>query len=1578
MDKKKKKRNMRRKLFPHTGIIEENSFDRFLEEISSVVNSFRSVTLWDSHIYSILIFSYQMWRATSILDYIVAALAYSRRQNCALDIDVKSIQEHLRDIDDSNVNDSVSVDNDGLDPQASFSDIKDAWKVLVKHPLWKKISYLITAAMSIPALQMNKIAFSFAGIDIISFEACERQLKCVDIVDAVLDTFTWISETAWMVFKTGDLKYILYSDSRICRFNDLYMDICAKESSALSGNLPDLASFRSNVNEAIDIIARLQQAKVEDIISQVIERRYSHLCEIQERLILKDKNSAMRFQPIGFSLFGPTKVGKSTLGKLTMNTSLNAMGFSTDFKHQITIEPTEKYHSTMTTDVEGLFIDDLANSKSTFNKDNMSPSTMIIKFFNNISAQAIKAEIKDKGNVFFEFKCGVITTNKKDLDAPIYSNCPESILRRLYHVTVNIKPSYCATGTSTLNTDHPDLQNADLTHDVWLLTIEEVLVVANPATNSSSYRFKPISRTFPGDRDSTDAVDIDLHTYLRFVVLLSQEHKLKQDSLLNATRRFENIRFCSAHSLPTAICTNPNCQLQPNFDEYVIPQLAYGYVLSWVYNLFVPKTDITVRALRWIGYDNINSYVGKKLADVCYSVVTDNLVPFGIKYIPEFIFANRIFRIYYNFVTNNLVHFKCRWLRDTCYYALLALIPLCFLGFINLPQAFLLAFLISILILFLSYIHYCRVRKLRERLLLSRHTLSAYAQGLRDSTVPRNIVIMMTLIGIIKCAQIIYKNKYMKSPHISSLDKDEIEKQPSWFSNLFQVTGQRIPNNTSTNTMVSDQLTNSLSKNLFIASFFDPKVPEVVSRCCAFFPRKGVCILPKHIFYAKGDLLTSPRETLSIEITRHPSVGGKFSFISEFASSVLVAPDLVLLYVPNCPDLKNLIHYFPTDKPTGCGWNTYIRRHFDCSIASTNIYVTHGTASHSGISFPGGTYICDDIGSGACMSIVASKVNPSILGFHIAGRDNLGASILLLKEDLEKGIKLLDNQCCVIVSSNSTMIPEAQFQQKIVNSPIHPKAHVLSYDSNHLLDIIGQSRFGRTISSSVKVSILSESVMDIIGVPNTYGPPQMRPNWNHYNRVTDEVTRPGHMFPPSLLEVAVKDYLSSIYDCIDDYNEKVCPLSLKESIMGTGKRFIEPLPMQTSVGFPVFGKKEKFFVTTYGEHGEVLDRSMGPLLQDEYNRLVTCYSNNERGYPIFAACLKDEVKDVTSTKTRVFTAVPVAFGLLIRKYFLPIVRFLHHYPIQTEIAVGLNAYSLQWDELMSHVTKFATPSLDETGEIGMDYKGYDTRMNSQITRACLWILIHIAEKFGYTEDDLAFMRAMVNDLSHPCVDFNGVLLQLYAMNTSGNNITVQINCIANSLYNRMAYYSIYPGTRVPFRESVAMITYGDDMRGSVHENSREYNFLSVQAFLKEYDVFITAPDKKTDVSTKFFPSHELDFLKRQSNYLPEIGTSLGRLNEDSIFKSLHCNVSSNKVSPEDVASSCIECALHEWFAFGREHYDLRLSQMIKVCERLNLKIPILDVSFDDRVEKWKQKYLGSPNDGNRFTDASCEDIDFIS
>jgi hypothetical protein len=101
---------------------------------------------------------------------------------------------------------------------------------------------------------------------------------------------------------------------------------------------------------------------------------------------------------------------------------------------------------------------------------------------------------------------------------------------------------------------------------------------------------------------------------------------------------------------------------------------------------------------------------------------------------------------------------------------------------------------------------------------------------------------------------------------------------------------------------------------------------------------------------------------------------------------------------------------------------------------------------------------------------------------------------------------------------------------------------------------------------------------------------------------------------------------------------------------------------------------------------------------------------------------------------------------------------------------------------------------------------------------------------------------------------------------------------------------------------------------------------------------------------------QADFLKRKNRFDEDLGHTVGMLDENSIFKSLHSILKSKVVTPMEVASQNIDGALREWFFHGRDTFEMRRSQMIEVQQKSGAFATTLDQSFDDRVADWKLKY----------------------
>jgi hypothetical protein len=159
-----------------------------------------------------------------------------------------------------------------------------------------------------------------------------------------------------------------------------------------------------------------------------------------------------------------------------------------------------------------------------------------------------------------------------------------------------------------------------------------------------------------------------------------------------------------------------------------------------------------------------------------------------------------------------------------------------------------------------------------------------------------------------------------------------------------------------------------------------------------------------------------------------------------------------------------------------------------------------------------------------------------------------------------------------------------------------------------------------------------------------------------------------------------------------------------------------------------------------------------------------------------------------------------------------------------------------------------------------------------------------------------------------------------------------------------------------FRDLCAISTYGDDAKGSVRPGYDNFNHISMAEFLAKNDITFTMPDKKSE-PVAFMSRFEADFLKRKDMYNPDLKQYVGALDENSIFKSLHSIMKSKVVSPLTVSAMNLSGAMREFFFHGRRTYEFRQEQMKKIAKKANLSVPDLDITYDERVAQWKEKYV---------------------
>nr|ULG00077.1 MAG: hypothetical protein [Salisharnavirus sp.] len=1506
---------------------------------------------WLSYLENLTVLGYQIGRASSFTDIFVAVIGYIKMHS-----QKSVIKQVLQLIDDV----TKKCPKSEVIPEAwEADDVLQKWELFRTNTIFTKISYLISAAMSLTVCNVKEIEWSPFGLQLVSIEAAKTQLKAVDVIDALINTFTWMAQVGYRVFQEKSLMPLLYADNKMQKFNEDCDFVLAHAEQVLAGNGMNVQDFEHKTDDVLRQVSELKSVKSSGPTAIWLQQRYSQLIDIKYKIIAKHRNTAIRFAPFGVGLTGPSGVGKSTLSKLVMKTALNAMEFDTDPKRIITKDMFDKYDSTYTSDILGMFMDDVGNGKSQFAQ--VSPTDVIIKFFNNMAAQAVKAELNAKGVVFIAFKVGVLTSNFEDYEVRCYTNKPEAALRRFIHTRVRVKPEYRIQGGVSLNTDHPDLEDCDLCKDVWELDLEECHIYETKE-GEETYKFRILDVTLP-DGTTVHCKNLDLPTYLDAIIALAKKHKKKQSNVVNRSQAFDDMAMCKTCCRPLPLCkckVGPaSCEVDPHgFEQLgdIVVDAAKKSVSGYINKWLSPVNFLNSLC----GYRPVKSMATRQLAGEMTHILNATATPWLVSLTPDWLFRTSVFQKSIELWQHSAAMYDLK--KQMKFGSMLGTGCVC-LGLVTRDRKLTgCALGGSWLFSMGMWAQYrARIRHYRNEYMHRRDALPECAKEARDGFVTKGAFVVSSLVVGLKLFQMWNKNRLSKKEKLdpAGLTREEIENSPGWFGFMMKNLGVQIETSESSKRAHPSHLISTLEKsNLFWAEFH--RADGSKTQCNIFFPRKSVAWFPQHVFYKNSDMHNNaPTSLLTVKVFRHNRPGGEFTFKCEFDTcSKTDELDLVCAYVPNCPDLKNKLKWLPLTAPKGQSLATFVVREKD-EVKTERLAVEHGYYGHKYKDFYGGAYTSQHAKIGACMGpIVLEQKDPAIVGFHIGGNPavNYGVMQTITRAQADKLISDLDAMPGVCISADSEDIPETQYGKKILESKdVHPHCMASKLDSKAYVDVLGSTKQRTMQKSQVQKSILSDAVKEVTGVENKWGPPQLIPNWKGYNATLEHIVNPADMFAPSELERARQDWMKPLKEAMKEYvkTEDFRPMTLKESILGVpGKRFLDALKMNTGMGFPVFGPKSKYFEEI--RDGEVLiDRIPSDIVQKEMARVLDCWKRGVRAYPVTTATLKDEPTPLEKEKVRVFQAAAVALSIYIRMYFLPVARFLSLHPLLSESAVGINAFSDEWETLMGHANKYA----DDNKVIAWDYSKYDVRMNSQVTRAVFLSFIELAEVGGYDEESLRIMRNMIVDIVHPLIDYNGTLLMAYNMNTSGNNVTVNVNSTAGSFYVRMGFFNVYPNER-DFRKCVAAMTYGDDFKGSVHQDFREFDFFSFQKYLADHGMKVTLPDKSDD-AVSFMEEKDADFLKRKSVFIPEINTSIGCLDESSIFKSLHCNLKSKKTLPETVAVSCIETAMHEWFAHGREHYEMRAKQMQEVCRKVNLPVPAAYTTFDERVENWLYKYKSS-------------------
>jgi energy-coupling factor transporter ATP-binding protein EcfA2 len=502
---------------------------------------------------------------------------------------------------------------------------------------------------------------------------------------------------------------------------------------------------------------------------------------------------------------------------------------------------------------------------------------------------------------------------------------------------------------------------------------------------------------------------------------------------------------------------------------------------------------------------------------------------------------------------------------------------------------------------------------------------------------------------------------------------------------------------------------------------------------------------------------------------------------------------------------------------------------------------------------------------------------------------------------------------------------------------------------------VGSSNSAAFFKTKARPTIIADDVKERYPDADYAGPKFGRSMWPK-SAVYAMNSTPG--LPPDHLEWAACDYLDGFKSLPKILSENVRPLTWEETLNGIdGSKFIGCLNFSTSMGSGFTGTKDHWTTVYLDSLSKTQKRVFDNKVWDEVHKSIERLKAGERPGWLFRGVPKDEPTHVTKEKVRIFMVGQIMCTLLVRKYYTPICSLLQLCTAISECAVGINAASPDWEEMVQHLERFKLA-------FDADHKKFDLSKASQISTASYKIMIELAAMGDYKGEDLFIMQMMSTEMLLPLVNYAGGIYLLDGSTPSGIPVTVIINSLDNSLMNRCAYKSLFPRAPVgEFRKYVSHVNFGDDLINSVSFWRSSFNFHSMQKYLGDYGIQITPGDKSAKGS-RFMDLKKLVFLQRTSSQLPELPYRVGKLNEKSIVKPLVCTLGG--LSQDEAASVNIDGALREFVYHGQEIFEDRQEWLSGIATKHGiahqcslLRIPyaeLLSSLQDDHIERWKREH----------------------
>lgn len=1389
-----------------------------------------------------------------------------------------------------------------------FEDVRNvlkSWTSIKQSETARKLYKFISVILATGLCKQTNLSFSYQGFDIFHVNAEEKCGGLLDIVEILFETTIYFLERGYEAFNTKDAWKLLYSDSKLLKYEQEVSYITSRITLIESEKLDELGitplEFEKRAENVLIQTHEYIRQTPPGAYHNVLVGKMAMLDRVMVRLLQVRKNNAIRVRPFSILLFGGSGVGKTAMLSPILHFLASVNNFPSGGESICTLNASDKFQSEYTSSATSVVIDDIANATVAAAEGNHCQ--LIIDFINNDPKNALKAGVEDKGAVMIKPKFVIGTTNRKDLLAYHYSNEPVSIVRRFdFTITVVVKPEYCLARKQMLNGHLVP----DGVPDCWFFTVEQIMPVVRGHNQVDAIGYEIVKW-----RDML-LENITMPTLLQFLGEQSKAHFVVQDRLVRSATSIFTQNLCESCGQYQQFClcnrelTNQYNPIE-HFEQWEIYLLGANYLKAYTKATLLCYYKFMCMFKEWYGFKNyIKAFMLTCLITVVYFFSTWYILP------SVFLGAATVGTVR----TAKYVDAKIQQALEKSY---------------RLDNA-----------LTLLRIH-------DKKKACKNIKLMGYG------------VVTVATIYTLRSLYKKYKTLHNQGQDAMTPPPDAIQRDNPWKLPAREM----IPTNEHQKTTTHAQLVNMCANVLAHVHCVENNTGRTFASN-AFPICSNVWIINKHAIALQEIRATFTRRDPNLVGSNFTAILSPVHMVdihgTEFVLMYVPSGGDNKNLIPYLPLTRK-------GNKTGCTLiykNDQAVVKNQRVLAEPNIIVSN-TIKVQGYSyrteyptFAGqcmSVLVSDDIAPRILGFHFAGMTG-----------QKMGGACSLTQDEVNAALEELSERYGVCLSANTgTLRLEDQGgcpNVKLLES-IHPKSPLNFLDDNATVLAYGAHDGNRRkFKSEVVQTIISPLVAEVMGVECKHGPP---PDMNSYKPWQADLNNMTHVkaISPTLLMCASRDFETQIFEGLPiDTFKNTSPLSNDSNLAGAdGVYGIDSINMGTSMGHP-WNKPKTHYLTRSDVPIEGISKPIisPDWIWDEVKKAEDILAGNERYYMVFRANLKDEPTKLTKKKVRVFCGAPITGLLLVRKYFLPLAKIIMENSELFECAVGINAHGPQWTRFTKHVTRYGKRRM-----VAGDYKDYDATMPASVTLAAFQILIRMAKKAGYSKRQLKIMRGLATEICYPLYEYNGELLQILGSNPSGHPLTVFLNSFANSLYIRCAYFSIYPLTEdEKFNEHVALMCYGDDNIMSVAEDRPDFNHTSIAQAMMVYNITYTMAEKDQE-SIPYIDLDQCTFLKRRMTWNAEFQQFFGPIEETSLFKTLHCVLKSKTLTEQEHAAEAIKNVLAEYFLYGEEVYDDRHAKLTQIASRAKLlhyfdgELPTYEDQKDFYVERYLTPNGGKPN-----------------